>query len=95
VVESGGGERLRLRAYVTERGTKSFELVSLFGQIEVDPSGHGVVEAEIPRSELEFYAARLLSVGTDVRVESPLELIDVMRRKAEEIMELYRQGSNS
>jgi predicted DNA-binding transcriptional regulator YafY len=94
VVESGGGERLRLRAYITGRGTKSFELISLFGRIEADPSGGGVVDTEIPRSELDFYAARLLSVGTDIRVESPPELVDAMRRKVEEIMELYRQDSN-
>ena len=70
-VESGGGERLKLRAYVTERGTKSFAVVSLFGRIEADGEEadgrrSGMVEAQIPRSEIDFYASRLLSVGTDV-----------------------------
>jgi hypothetical protein len=68
-----GGERLKLQAYVTERGTKSFELVSLFGRIEADGEADRrrswMAEAEIPRSEIEFYASRLLSVGTDVKVE--------------------------
>lgn len=94
VVESGGGERLRMRAYVTERGTKSFELISLFGRIETSSSGGSVVDTEIPRSELDFYAARLLSVGPDIKVESPPELIDAMRSKVEEIMDLYRWDSN-
>ena len=67
-VESGGGERLKLRASVTERGTKSFELTSLFGRIkaygEADGRRSGMAEAEIPRSEIDFYASRLLSVGS-------------------------------
>jgi predicted DNA-binding transcriptional regulator YafY len=93
-VESGGGERLKLRAYVTERGAKSFELVSLFGRIEadgevVDGLRSGMVEAEIPRSEIDFYASRILSVGTDVKVESPPELVEAMRNKAREIAQLY------
>jgi predicted DNA-binding transcriptional regulator YafY len=47
------------------------------------------LEAEIPRSEIDFYAARLLSVGTDVRVESPAELVRAIREKALEVFHLY------
>jgi predicted DNA-binding transcriptional regulator YafY len=93
-LESRGGERLTLRAYVTERGTKSFELASLFGRIEAegeaaDGRRSGIAEAEIPRSEIDFYASRLLSVGTEVKVESPPELVEAMRNKAREIAQLY------
>jgi predicted DNA-binding transcriptional regulator YafY len=93
-VESRGGERLKLGAYVTERGAKSFEVVSLFGRIETDGEGAdgrrgGMVEAEIPRSEIDFYASRLLSVGTNVKVESPPELVEAMSNKAREIAQLY------
>jgi len=92
-VKSAGGERLKLRAYVTERGTKRFELISLFGRIEADGETDrqrsGIVEAEIPRSEIDFYASRLLSVGTDVKVESPPELVKAIRNKAREIAHLY------
>ena len=38
---------------------------------ETDGQRSGIVEAEIPRSEIDFYASRLPSVGTDVKVESP------------------------
>lgn len=84
-----GEERLRMRVLVSERGMKSFQLGSLFGCIQADPGGGGVVEAEIPRSEIDFYAAGLLSVGTEVRVQSPPELIEATRRKAREIVEFY------
>jgi len=88
-----GGERLCLRVRVSERGTKSFELVSLFGRIEANGQTNwhrgGIVEAHIPRSEVGFYASRLLSVGTEVRVESPPELVEALRNKALEVMRLY------
>jgi predicted DNA-binding transcriptional regulator YafY len=92
-LENRSDERLKLRAYVTKRGTKSFELISLFGRIEADDEADGrrsgMAEAEIPRSEIDFYASRLLSVGTEVKVESPPELIEAMRNKAKEIVRLY------
>jgi len=88
-VRSDLGERLRLRVWVSERGAKSFELVSLLGRIEVEGDGGAVVEAEIPRSEIDFYASQLLSVGSDVLVESPAELVRAIREKALEVARLY------
>jgi predicted DNA-binding transcriptional regulator YafY len=81
-------ERLRVRARVTERGRKSFELTSLFGKIA--PEEDGVIEVEIPLSEIDYYASRLLSVGTDIRVDSPQELVEAIENKAREIVHLYR-----
>ena len=80
---------LELRVYVNERGAKSFELAALFGRIGVDPGGRGVVEARVPSSGIDFYAARLLGLGTDLRFESPPELIAAMREKARAIARLY------
>lgn len=79
-------ERVRLLARVTARGAKSFELASLFGRV---PTGGGAIEEEIPRRELDYYASRLLSVGTDVVVESPPELVEALRKKAGEVATLY------
>jgi predicted DNA-binding transcriptional regulator YafY len=88
-VRGDPGARLRLRVTASARAAKSFELVSLLGRIEVGSGGRAAVEAEIPRSEIDFYASRLLSLGADVRVESPLELIRTMRERALEIARLY------
>ena len=85
------GEMLKLRAYVSEQRMKSFELATLFGRIEIGPSGHGIIDAKIPSSGLDFYAARLLGLGMDVRVESPPELIEAIREKVQEITRLYAQ----
>jgi predicted DNA-binding transcriptional regulator YafY len=83
------GEQLPVRARVTERGRKSFELTSLFGSIVPEESGGGALEAEIPASELDYYASRLLSVGTDVTVEYPPELVEAIQNKASEVVRLY------
>jgi hypothetical protein len=87
--EWSGEDSLRMRAVVSEPGTKSFQLESLFGRIQTDSSGGCVVEVEIPRSQIDFYAAGLLSVGTEVRVQSPQELVEAIRRKAREIVVTY------
>jgi predicted DNA-binding transcriptional regulator YafY len=83
------GERLRVRARVTERGRKSFELTTLFGTIAPHEGGSGTIEAEIPLSEIDYYASRLLSVGTDVTVEYPPELVEAIQNKASEVVRLY------
>ena len=70
-----------MRARVTERGRKSFELTTLFGAIAPAEGGGGTLEAEIPISEIDYYASRLLSVGTDVRVEYPPELVEAIQKK--------------
>jgi predicted DNA-binding transcriptional regulator YafY len=82
------GERLRVSARVTERGRKSFELTSLFGSIAPDEGG-GTIETEIPLSEIDYYASRLLSVGTDIVVEYPPELVEAIQNKAREVIRLY------
>jgi predicted DNA-binding transcriptional regulator YafY len=87
------GERVRVMARVTERGRKSFELTSLFGSIGAQEGGGGTLEAEIPRSEIDYYASRLLSVGTEVVVDSPPELVEAIQNKAREVIRLY--GSRS
>ncbi|QIN81015.1 WYL domain-containing protein (plasmid) [Rubrobacter marinus] len=82
-------ERLQLRARVTERASKSVELAFIFGSIAPDGCGGGVIDAEIARRGLDYYASRLLSVGTDVVVESPPELRAAILNKARGVAGLY------
>lgn len=90
--ERAGGGMLKLRMYVSGRATKSIELTALFGRIGTDPDGRRVIDSEVPASGIDFYAARLLALGTDVVAESPPELVAAMDAKARAIAGLYRQG---
>lgn len=82
-------EEVRFRATVTRRAAMSFELNSLFGEIPVADDGKGVLETDLPRSELEWFAGHFLSLGPDLRVEEPAELVELMREKARAIVQLY------
>jgi predicted DNA-binding transcriptional regulator YafY len=90
VVEQDDGRGLPLRAGVTARGLLNYDLRALFGPIRPDDQGGGVIEGTIPRSEVEWFASKLLPVGPDVVVESPPELIAAIRAQAEAIALLYR-----
>ena len=52
--------------------------------------GSGTFEAEVPHSEVDYYASRLLSVGTDIFVVSPPELVEAIQNKAREVIRLYK-----
>lgn len=90
VVERPGDEAmLSLQATASERGMKDFNLHLLFGEIEADERGGGVIDAMIPEREVEWYAAQLLPLGAEVRVTAPPQLIAAIGKKAREIAALY------
>lgn len=80
---------LELRATVTRRGAKNLEFETLFGEIPLDKHGKGGLHSRFPASEIDFYAARLLTLGADIVVEAPQALIDVLRAMAKEVVGLY------
>ncbi|MGH2343946.1 MAG: helix-turn-helix transcriptional regulator, partial [Chloroflexota bacterium] len=90
VVERDDGHGLPLRTRVTPRGLLSYDLRALFGTIQPDDQGGGIIEGTIPQSEVEWFASKLLPVGPDVVVESPLELIAAIRAQADALAVLYR-----
>ena len=69
----------------------SFDFQSVFGTESAGATGEGGgrFETQIPLSEVEYYASRLLPLGNDVTVESPTELVHALRRKAGEVLALY------
>lgn len=68
---------------------KSADLSALFGPLVVDERGGGAIATSIPASELDFYASCLLPLGTEVRVESPPQLIAAIRQRARVIARMY------
>ena len=93
LVEGDARDGLHLRASVSERGMKNFDLQVLFGKIEPDGRGGGVIEATIPEAEIEWYAAQLLPVGREIVITSPPQLIAALRRKARDVLALYEEGA--
>jgi predicted DNA-binding transcriptional regulator YafY len=91
VVERDDGRGLPLRVTVTPQGLLSYDLRALFGPIQPDGHGGGMIEGAIPRSEVAWYASQLLAVGPAVVVESPPELIAAVRAQADAVAALYRR----
>lgn len=87
--ESNPEHPLPLSILATRQGARSFDLAALFPEIALDERGEGRIEGEIPASEVDFYARRLLALAGDVVVESPPELIEAMRCMAGDIITLY------
>ncbi|CAA9375059.1 MAG: hypothetical protein AVDCRST_MAG93-8750, partial [uncultured Chloroflexia bacterium] len=88
-VERDDGQGLPLRARVAPRGLKHADLETLFGHLPLDSEGYGLLHSTVPASEIDYFATRLLPLGTDIVVESPPELIASLKAKAAAICELY------
>jgi len=84
-----------LRATLTARGMKLFELAELAEGIRADGSGGGIIEVTIPKSEVVYYARRFLAVGSEATVISPPELIAAIRQQAAATLELYPQPTET
>lgn len=83
------GDALDLRARLTARGMKRFELAELGAAIRPDDTGGGVIETRIPPTELDYYARIFLALGTGATVSSPPELIAAIRRQAQATLRHY------
>lgn len=91
-VESFAGrehEGLRVRARVTARGMKRFELSAFAGEIASDGAGGGILETLIPATEIDYYARQFLAVGAEIVIESPPELVAAIRDLAQGVLARY------
>lgn len=84
----GAAQMVPLRLMLTRGAARSFDFQSVFGTDATGENG-GRFETQIPLSEVEYYASRLLSLGNEVTVESPVELVHTLRQKAGEVLALY------
>lgn len=82
------GEGLALRARVTARGLKRFELAAFADEIAPDGDG-GLLETLIPAAEIDYYARQFLAVGADIVIESPPGLVAALRDLARDVLAHY------
>ncbi|QBD76097.1 hypothetical protein EPA93_08780 [Ktedonosporobacter rubrisoli] len=63
---------------------------ALFGQgIVIDEHGNDIIKKNVLAKELPFYARRLFVLGRDVLIQSPPELVAMIKRYAREVLEHY------
>lgn len=84
-------DELPLRLRANRRAARSFEFASMFGERSLEVDESVTVEGAIPRREVGYFAARLLSLGSDVHVLSPPELVGALRTMAEAVVARYNE----
>jgi predicted DNA-binding transcriptional regulator YafY len=88
----GATDLAPLRATVSRAVAYSYDFQNLFGSLEIGEDGTGHLEEQIPLSEVEFFAARLVAMGPELLVDSPPELISAMRSMARRVANLYDES---
>ncbi|MGI8690378.1 MAG: helix-turn-helix transcriptional regulator [Thermomicrobiales bacterium] len=89
--ERAAPDPVRLRARISPEGLKRFDPGTEFGEIAVTEVG-GVIDTDIPESDIAYFAMRLIPLGAAVVVESPPQLIAALRRLAQEVVILYEDS---
>ena len=84
---------VRLYATLTSRGLKRFELAELTAWMSTADAGGGILDATIPRAEIEYYARIFLALGTEATVQAPPELIAAIRQQALAMLQQYPSPS--
>lgn len=83
-------ELLPLRATLTPRGCKMGDWHPLFGElIQRQADGTGVIEIELPRSELGIIGRYFLGLGVEVQVHEPPDVILFLQEEAARIAKMY------
>ncbi len=93
--ERDAPDPVRLRATLTRDGMMRFDSGAEFGEIVPTPDGGGVIDTNIPASEIAYFAARLLPLGGEIIVESPLDLIAALRDMARAVLARYDAESGN
>jgi predicted DNA-binding transcriptional regulator YafY len=62
--------------------------------VRVEEDGTGYIDTKIAESERSFTASLFYRLGADAHIQEPQELIDQVRHKACEILNLYSKDKN-
>lgn len=82
--------RLSLQVDLTKLGCKLIDPDPTIGeQLELKPDGTGIIDTVISEEDLSWYARYFLSLGKEVRIKNPEQLIDLMKKTAGEILDIY------
>jgi predicted DNA-binding transcriptional regulator YafY len=87
---------MRLRVLLTGEGVRQCISVPwLEDYIRIEEDGTGYIDTKIAESELSFTASLFYRLGADANIQEPQELIDQVRLKAYEILNLYPKDKNN
>ena len=84
------GNDYHIKIKLTDIGVKRCETEFLLAKgLKVFPTGDGIVDMEIQQATLDWVANFFLSFGNNATVLEPMELIQLMKTKSEELYKHY------
>ncbi|MEI4832591.1 YafY family protein [Bacillus sp. FJAT-53711] len=84
-------KELTLQAKLTKKGCKILDPHPIGEWIQVTPNGTGVINEKIKESDIPFIGGLFLSLGAEILIERPPELIRFVREKALEVVSQYSE----
>jgi len=85
---------IRLHVLLTMEGVRQCKSVPYFdGFVVIQEDGTGYIDTMIDKGELGFITSLFFRLGSHARIIEPLELIDGLRKQAEEILTMYQDES--
>lgn len=84
-----------LKARLTRRGCKLLDPELIGEWIKVQPDGSGTLVGDILPSDIDHYGRVFLSLGDEIHVEEPEEIISFMKEEARKILRTYEDARNS
>ncbi|MDQ1913989.1 YafY family protein [Paenibacillus sp. GD4] len=84
-------EPIRLRAELTRIGVQRCEAeLWLAPLLRVRADGGGTIDTDVSRSDVPFYTEFFISLGKEVDLKEPEELVESIRRRLSELLTRYR-----
>ncbi|MDG1634594.1 helix-turn-helix transcriptional regulator [Bacillus mycoides] len=78
-----------LKARLTKFGCKILDPHPIGEWIQVNPDGTGVIEEKIKESDICFVGRMFLSLGAEIFIEEPVELIQFLQEEAFKVVNQY------
>ncbi|MEH6892507.1 hypothetical protein V7024_23160 [Bacillus sp. JJ864] len=82
-------KELTLRATLTKKGCKIIDPHPIGEWIQVTSNGTGVITEKFRESDIPFIGGLFLSLGAEILIEEPAELIQFVQEKALEVVNQY------
>jgi predicted DNA-binding transcriptional regulator YafY len=85
-------EPVRLHAELSRAGVQRCEAeLWLASSLQVREDGSGVIDREVPRGEIPFFAEFMIGLGDEVVLGEPAELKEAIRQRLSELLARYQQ----
>ncbi|MFD0714347.1 helix-turn-helix transcriptional regulator [Paenibacillus sp. GCM10027626] len=83
-------ELIHLRAKLSRTGVQRCEAeLWLAPMLVVDEDGSGVIDTDVPRSDIPFFTEFFIALGNEVILQEPAELKDSIRTRLSELLAYY------